>query len=82
MSIRLLFAAIAVVSVPMAVMGQQPAPERKQAPTKRYCRADNDIAGRLSGIRRCETKSERDARKHEARMVVDRIQNMKATSGR
>lgn len=82
MSIRLLVAALAVVAVPMAVMGQQPASERRPAPTKRYCETYSDVQTRLSGRRRCQTKAERDQMKHEARMVVDRIQTMKAGNGR
>jgi hypothetical protein len=80
MSIRLFVAALAVVAVPMAVSGQQPAPQRKAEPVKRYCEAYSDVQSRLSGRRRCQSRAERDALKQESRQVVDRIQTMKATS--
>jgi len=82
MSIRLLVAALAVVAVPMAVMGQQPAAERRPAPAKRYCETYSDVQSRLSGRRRCQTKAERDQLKMESRQVVDRIQLMKASNGK
>lgn len=80
MSIRLLAAALAVIAVPVAVMGQQPAPARKAKAERRYCEVDNDPAGRLRNIRRCYTKAEREAMKQEARQAVDRIQTMKASN--
>jgi hypothetical protein len=80
MSIRLLAAALAVIAVPVAVLGQQPAPARKAKAERRYCEVDNDPAGRLRNIRRCYTKAEREAMKQEARQAVDRIQTMKASN--
>lgn len=77
MSIRLLIAAAAVIAVPVAVMGQQPAPPRKAKAERRYCEVDNDPAGRLRNIRRCYTKAERDAMKAESRRTIERIQNMR-----
>jgi hypothetical protein len=77
MSIRLLIAAAAVIAVPVAVMGQQPA--RKAKAERRYCVIDNDPAGRLRNIRRCYTKAERDAMKAEAREAIDRIQTRRAS---
>jgi Ni/Co efflux regulator RcnB len=85
MSIRLLLAAVAVtavVAVPIAAGGQEPAPDRREASKRRYCEARDDVASRLANRRRCYTKAEYDAMKHEARQVVDRIQMMKATTGR
>lgn len=79
MSIRLLAAALAVIAVPVAVMGQQPAPARKQAPERRYCVIDNDPAGRLRNVRRCYTKEERAAMKQEAREAIERIQTRRAS---
>jgi hypothetical protein len=79
MSIRLLIAAAAVIAVPVAVMGQQPAPARKAKAERRYCVVDNDPAGRLRSMRRCYTKAERDAMKAEAREAIDRIQTRRAS---
>lgn len=81
MSIRLLIAVAAAIAVPVAVMGQTGAPPRKAKAERRYCETYTDVQTRLSNRRRCQTKAERDAMKHEARQVVDRIQTMKATRG-
>lgn len=83
MSIRLLIAAAAVVAIPMAAVGQdRDNSQRRSASAKRYCEANNDVASRLNNRRRCFTKAEYDAMKMEARQTVDRIQTMKATTGR
>lgn len=79
MSIRLLLAALAVVAVPVVVLAQQPAPERKAKAERRYCVADNDPAGRLRNIRRCYTKAEHDAMKQEARKTIDLIQTRRSS---
>lgn len=82
MSIRFFFAVLAVVAVPAAVAGSETTePRKNDINERRYCERYSDIRSRLSGVRRCQTKAERDAMKHEARQVVDRIQMMKATRG-
>jgi hypothetical protein len=55
--------------------GEQPAP----TPEKRYCEVNLPTGSRLGAVRRCRTKSEREAAKAEARNTVDRIQAMKPT---
>jgi hypothetical protein len=81
-SIRFICAAIAVVAIPVAVSGQQPADEPPAAPPKterRTCESSAELGSRLARVRRCRTKSERQAHKQEARQVVDRIQALKVT---
>jgi hypothetical protein len=72
------FAAAAVIAVPFSVRvadGQTPPP----ASEKCYCDVNQPTGSRLGAVRRCRTKSERDAAKQEARNTVDRIQVMKPT---
>ena len=81
MSIRTLAALLAVVAVPVAVMAQQPAPEKKAKAERRFCVVDNDPAGRLRApIRRCYTREERDAMRAEARKSIDLIQTRRASN--
>ena len=68
-------AALAVIAVPMAVRGAE-GPARPEA-AKRVCDVNQPTGSRLGGVRRCRTKSERDAAHREARNTVDRIQAFK-----
>ena len=79
---RFMLATVAVVAIPIAAIGQQPAAEPAKAPAKterRTCETSTELGSRLSRVRRCRTKSERQAHKQEARQVVDRIQALKVT---
>ena len=81
-SIRFMLAAAAVVAVPVAAISQQPSDEPTGAPAKterRTCETSGELGSRLARVRRCRTKSERQAHKQEARQVVDRIQALKVT---
>lgn len=79
MSIRLLLAALAVVAVPVAVLGQQPAPDpnRKPWPERRYCEVYNHIGSRLEKARRCYSKAQRDQMRYEARQATEHAQIIK-----
>lgn len=81
MRYRLPAAILAVVAVPIAAIGQPPAEEpAKPAKTeRRTCETTGELGSRLARVRRCRTKSERQAHKQEARQVVDRIQALKVT---
>ena len=78
MKLAAIAAAIAVITVPLAVQGAQ-APLRSASVEKRTCDVAMPTGSRLGGVRRCRTAAEREAAKQEARTVVDRIQAMKPT---
>ncbi len=79
--IRNLIAAVAVVAIPLAVVGaQEPAPRSSKSSTKKICETNVEIGSRLNRQRRCRTKAEHDEHKAEARQTVDRIQAFKATT--
>ena len=83
MSLRLLLAATAVVSVPIAVNGAEPQAQQKPAPQeKRVCTVRHEIGSRLNRIRECRTAAEREALKQEQYQVVDRVQARKVTFAR
>jgi hypothetical protein len=82
MSYRLLAATLAVIAVPIAAVGQQPAAEPSAKPEKRSCETTHEIGSRLALVRRCRSRSERDAHKQEARQTVDRVQALKVTFGK
>jgi hypothetical protein len=71
-------AAIAVIAVPIAVQGAE-GPSKASRPERRTCEVTVPMGSRLGGIRRCRTKTERDAHKAEARETVDRIQALRPT---
>jgi len=80
--IRTFVAAVAVIAIPLAVVGaqsQQPASRKSDHSTKKVCDVAQPTGSRLGGIRRCRTAAEREEHKAEARQVVDRIQMMKPT---
>ena len=81
MIIRTLMAAIAVIAIPIAVVGAEPrqSPSKSDYNTKKVCDVAQPTGSRLGGVRRCRTAAERDEHKQEARQVVDRIQMMKPT---
>lgn len=80
MIIRTFVAVVAIVAVPVTVVGAEPAPRKSESAEKKVCSTDTTIGTRLGSTRRCRTKSERDAAKAEARQTVDRIQLMKPTT--
>ena len=78
--IRSFMAAVAVIAIPIAVVGAQPQqPRKSEHSTKKVCDVAQPTGSRLGGIRRCRTAAEREEHKAEARQVVDRIQMMKPT---
>ena len=81
MSVRAIVAAFAVVAIPFAVQGAEP--QRKQEPSqlKRICTAELETGSRVSSIRRCETRAERDTRRRESRYAVERAQANRGTTG-
>ncbi|HYI49310.1 MAG TPA: hypothetical protein VEX35_12685 [Allosphingosinicella sp.] len=76
MKLGAIAAAIAVIAVPIAVQGAE-GPARVARPEKRTCQVFLQTGSRLGGVRRCRSKSERDAEKAESRNVVERIQSGK-----
>lgn len=77
--IRTFMAALAVIAVPLAVVGAQQPAQKKSASTKRVCEVSTPLGSRLGGVRRCRSATEQDEHKQEARQVVDRIQAFKPT---
>ena len=84
MSVRALLAAVAVISVPIAVNGAEPQTQGKTSDpqAKRTCTVRTEIGSRLNRIRTCRTDAEREAAKQEQRRVIDRIQSDKVSFGR
>jgi hypothetical protein len=83
MSVRALLAAIAVVSVPIAVNGAEPQTQATPDPqAKRTCTVRYEIGSRLNRVRTCRTAAERETAKQEQRQVIDRIQNDKVSFGK
>jgi len=81
MLVRRLISTLAVVAIPMAVIGAEPAPRsRDNASTRKICEIRGETGSRLGSVRVCRTKAERDQAKMEARRVAERIQNMRADS--
>ena len=75
MSIRALVAAIAVVAIPIAVSGQQPAGDSKNRAEKKICTAHIATGSRLERVRRCMTKREREEYRAEINNDLTRQQN-------
>jgi hypothetical protein len=79
---RLSAAILAVIAVPIAAVGQGPAAGPSAKPEKRTCETTHETGSRLSLVRRCRSRAERDAHKQEARQTVDRVQALKVTFGK
>jgi hypothetical protein len=78
MGLRTLASALAVVVIPIAVVGAQTPPVRtSDYEGRRVCRVDSKTGSRLGGVQRCRSKAEWDRSKQESRRVVDRMQNTK-----
>lgn len=83
MSVRALLAAVAVISVPIAVNGAEPQARSNPDPeAKKTCTVRTELGSRLNRIRTCRTAAEREAAKQEQRRVIDRIQADKVSFGR
>lgn len=80
MSVRAIVAIMVAVALPIAVQGAELQQKQTTPRAKRVCTATPEIGSRLSAVRRCETRAERDARRREARYAVERIQNGRETS--
>jgi hypothetical protein len=74
MILRALLASIAVVAIPLTVVG---AAEPQNESTKKTCKVGKVTGSRLGGVRRCRTQSEWDQEKAESRDVTQRIQSQK-----
>ena len=75
MSVRALLAAIAVISVPIAVQGAEPQTQPTQNPqTKKVCTVRTEIGSRLNRVRSCMTAAERESEKQDQRRVMERVQ--------
>jgi len=84
MSIRASLAAIAVISLPIAVNGAEPGTvQQKVSPqTKRVCRVTTEPGSRIRSVRNCRSAAEEEADRQERRRVIDRIQTNKVSFGR
>lgn len=80
MLVRKLIAAMAVVAIPVALIGSEPSTKARDGATRKTCTINEATGSRLASVRVCRTKAERDAAKAEARQVAERIQNMRADS--
>lgn len=74
MSIRALVAAFAVVAIPIAVSGQQPAGGSNNSAEKRICTVHNVTGSRLGRVRRCMTQREREEYRKEMETDISRQQ--------
>lgn len=82
MRVRTLIAAVAVIAVPMAVMGARPAAKSKgNNSTRRICEVRGETGSRLGNVRVCRTKAEWDEIRSDERGVIERVQNRKVLSG-
>ena len=81
-SLALVFATAAVVAVPVALQGAEPPAKQNEYTTKKVCVVDRPLGSRLLPTRRCRTQAEEDERRAQSRRTVERVQTMKATSGR
>ncbi len=81
MSVRALLAALAVVSIPIAVNGAEPQTQTSQPQPKRTCTVRAEVGSRINTIRTCRTAAERDAAKQEQRRVLERVQANKVSFG-
>lgn len=83
MSVRALLAAVAVISVPIAVNGAEPqTPQKPPAKEKRTCTMRPEIGSRINTIRTCRTAAEIEQMRQEQRRVIDRIQANKVSFGK
>ncbi len=74
MSIRAWVAAIAVVAIPIAVSGQQPAGDSNNRAEKKICTVHVATGSRLDRVRRCMTRRERDEYRKEMNADLSRQQ--------
>lgn len=83
MSVRVLLAAVAVISIPIAVNGAEPQTSSQPAPrAKRTCTVNTEIGSRLNTVRTCRTAAEREEARQEQRRTIDRVQNLKVSFGK
>ena len=84
MSLRALLAAIAVVSVPIAVQGAEPQTRQQKVnkDNRRTCTVRAEIGSRINSVRTCRTAAETEAMRQEQRRVIDRVQANKVSFGK
>ena len=82
MSVRVLLAALVVISVPIAVNGEPQTGEQKVSPEKKVCRVESESGSRLRSVRTCRTASEEEQMRQERRRVIDRVQANKVSFGK
>ena len=83
MSVRAVLAALAVVSVPIAVNGAEPqSKQQKVTPkTKRTCTMRPEPGSRINTVRTCRNAAETEAMRQEQRRTIDRMQANKVSFG-
>jgi hypothetical protein len=79
--LRTLIAAVAVVAVPIAVMGAQPAVKARKDSNRRICEIRGTTGSRLGAVRVCRTKAQWDEVRADERAVIERTQSRKALNG-
>ncbi|HYD13032.1 MAG TPA: hypothetical protein VEC11_09305 [Allosphingosinicella sp.] len=86
MSVRVMLAALAVVSVPIAVNGAEPQAQTQQQKvnkeSRRTCTLRPEPGSRINTIRTCRNPAEVEAARQEQRRTIDRIQTNKVSFGR
>jgi hypothetical protein len=83
MFVRALLAAVAVISVPIAVNGAEPQTgQQKVNQQKKVCRVAPEPGSRINSVRTCRTAAEEEEARQERRRVIDRIQNNKVSFGK
>lgn len=79
MFIRTFVSAVAVIVIPIAVVGAEEPTKSQNQPEKKICSVTGTLGTRLGNVRRCRTQAEINEAKQESRRVVDRIQANKPT---
>jgi hypothetical protein len=74
MSIRALFAAVAVIAIPIAVNGEEPARPAKDDSLKKICRVHTETGSRLGKVQRCMTRREEEQYRKEIELDLSRQQ--------
>ena len=77
MSIRALFAVVAVIAIPIAVNGEEPARPLKDPSMKKICRVHTETGSRLQQVRRCMSSREEKEYRQELNMDLSRQQGDK-----
>ena len=83
MSVRALLAALAVISVPIAVQGAEPDAKQQKVnkQNRRTCTTRPEIGSRINTVRACRSTAETEAARQDQRRTIDRMQANKVSFG-